>query len=470
MADLDIRKLFKQRTQRRFKKENQADQWVTDILESNNDTEYYITSKSLEDSDTITDINDIINKGFYVSAIFYCGSIFINKRVDVGLFIFTKNKPEKIRLGHKALQSFNKDNKQPQIIVNTNLPKEYSQYIYEIENWINNNNEPKDLNQTDTFGEIAYNKFLPQENLNPLYYITYEQNNKTEKNAKLSDYAEIIYPKSLSSFKDFKDLNVKVITADEYNTSYKNLNNSARTDTQLKTNDILINNKNEIYLCSSIDDYKTPIYVSPNNQVVLRGKMGINAHALYCILKLDDDLSYNVISPEMPVIEIKEDIDYDELYENLVGKKHSYYIEGVNDDNLKKQVQTCAHKQMEDVVQSDLAEICRCYDNKAYKAAIILCGSVLEAILYDWLKEMGEDIDDNWTLIDYINQIKFLYKPKWFDAATKAHEIRKKRNYIHPKKYVENNTLIDKKLCDNMREYLDYVIKTKQNLSPRNII
>ena len=146
MTNINVRKLFKFRTQRKFRTDSQFDSWVTDILKSCNNIEYYITSKAIDDKDTISDINQILEKGFFTSAIFYCGNIFTNREVSVCLFVFDKNKPEKIKLGYHELQSYNSSrNNKHQIEVNTNLPKDYSQYIYDIENWVNNDVKPKNL-------------------------------------------------------------------------------------------------------------------------------------------------------------------------------------------------------------------------------------------------------------------------------------------------------------------------------------
>ena len=99
---------------------------------------------------------------------------------------------------------------------------------------------------------------------------------------------------------------------------------------------------------------------------------------------------------------------------------------------------------------------------------MVLCGSVLEAFLYDWLLEKyhgeKEKISQDWTLQDYIQQIKEIYKPEWIDAAEKANVIRLKRNLIHPEQYIKCDAVIDKPLCDKMRNYLKYVIDTRSKL------
>ena len=127
------------------------------------------------------------------------------------------------------------------------------------------------------------------------------------------------------------------------------------------------------------------------------------------------------------------------------------------------------------IIIKDLDEIKDCFAHGDYKAAIILSGSVLEAFLIDWLSEKDnknyfeEDfmVFDKYRnryrradLIDYINTINELEKPNWIDAADKATTIRKKRNLVHAKLYINDND-ISKETCTQVIDYLEYVINTR---------
>lgn len=136
-------------------------------------------------------------------------------------------------------------------------------------------------------------------------------------------------------------------------------------------------------------------------------------------------------------------------------------------------------KDATDIVLKDLEEVRICQKYGAYKAAIILAGSILEAFLIDWISEINgvnyfdEDlwIDDKFDkhkrkradLIDYIDIIKDLRKPDWIEAAKKATTIRKKRNLVHAKLYIENKD-ISEETCNMVINYLEYVINTRWNL------
>ena len=128
-----------------------------------------------------------------------------------------------------------------------------------------------------------------------------------------------------------------------------------------------------------------------------------------------------------------------------------------------------------EIILKDLTELHACFNNKLYKAAIILAGSILEAFLIDWLSEIkNEDYFSKDYLIydkrlkrnrradlkDYIDKIQYLKRPSWIDAAEKATEIRRKRNLVHAKLYINDND-ISKETCTEVINYLEYVVKTR---------
>lgn len=128
-----------------------------------------------------------------------------------------------------------------------------------------------------------------------------------------------------------------------------------------------------------------------------------------------------------------------------------------------------------EIILKDLAELRSCINAKAYKAAIIMAGSILEAFLIDWLSELrgnnyfheaymiyDEHLEKNRRadLIDYINELQDIKKSSWVDAAKKATEIRKKRNLVHATLYINNND-ISKETCTEILDYLEYVINTR---------
>ena len=128
-----------------------------------------------------------------------------------------------------------------------------------------------------------------------------------------------------------------------------------------------------------------------------------------------------------------------------------------------------------EIIIRDIRELKECFNRGVYKAAIIMAGSILEAFLIDWLSEIHNTnyFDEDYlvfdtyrkkyrraNLKDYISVIAELKKPNWFDAAKKATEIRKKRNLVHAKLYINDND-ISRETCTEVINFLESVINTR---------
>ena len=99
------------------------------------------------------------------------------------------------------------------------------------------------------------------------------------------------------------------------------------------------------------------------------------------------------------------------------------------------------------LLKDDLVEINHCLDVDAYKSTLILCGSILEAILLDWISEIeqrnyfAEEKDPG--LNDVIKKLQI----QLGEAKENALRIKDKRNLVHPRRLLRNDEKIDKKLC-----------------------
>ncbi len=130
------------------------------------------------------------------------------------------------------------------------------------------------------------------------------------------------------------------------------------------------------------------------------------------------------------------------------------------------------------MISEDLEELDKCLQAKAYKATLILAGSILEAFLLDWLSEKdGIDYYENdymvkcvnkkgeeyWkeqdNLCAYIKNIPELQKPKWM--ADHAHKIRIARNNVHAKLCLSKREGINEKTCKKVIGYLNEVIDAR---------
>lgn len=131
-------------------------------------------------------------------------------------------------------------------------------------------------------------------------------------------------------------------------------------------------------------------------------------------------------------------------------------------------------------IKEDIAELDTCYSSGAYKATLILAGSILEAFLLDWLSEIDgknyfeqpykirvqkPDGTFKWEkkeqLNVYIDQIKELERPNWMEPSEKAHFIRESRNSVHAKVCLKREIGINAETCGKVITYLKEIIDTR---------
>ena len=152
---------------------------------------------------------------------------------------------------------------------------------------------------------------------------------------------------------------------------------------------------------------------------------------------------------------VQEDSLFDEWQELLFKKPHKYDISKYINDSM--------------------SELSINIPNGAYRSAIVLMGSILEAFLVDWASEQdgknyfekpyrtvnidGREQDWYMSLNDAICRIGKLVK-KW-DARDKADAIREMRNSIHPKVFFKQNKKITKQECEAALDDLKAVIKSR---------
>ena len=130
--------------------------------------------------------------------------------------------------------------------------------------------------------------------------------------------------------------------------------------------------------------------------------------------------------------------------------------------------------------QEDTKELDACFSAKAYKATLILAGSILEAFLLDWLSEIDgknyfeqdymqivEDRDGTrrWEkkecLCVYIDRIKEIERPEWMEESSHAHYIREKRNSVHAKICLKEDIEINEETCKTVIMYLNEIVNTR---------
>lgn len=170
-------------------------------------------------------------------------------------------------------------------------------------------------------------------------------------------------------------------------------------------------------------------------------------------------------------------------YNALLSNREKYVdgdsVEDILNQELAQNIKTCKTEAMKSFLSDDIKELNLCFNAKAYKATLVLAGSILEAILIDWLSEIkgvdyfnndyyvvrkdyrtGQERRKRADLIDYINEIKYIEKPNWAEGAKKADTIREKRNLVHAKLGIASSD-INEHTCRMVIRYLEDVIKSR---------
>ena len=127
---------------------------------------------------------------------------------------------------------------------------------------------------------------------------------------------------------------------------------------------------------------------------------------------------------------------------------------------MHERLQTTKNTQVRELFELDLHEIEKCYKAGAYKASLVLCGSLLEALVLDWLSEIDQHnyfedsgITNLENMIDKLRSAERLTQHE----SHLAHDVRKKRNLIHPKNYIINSPL-ERSVCESVMSDLQPLV------------
>ena len=131
--------------------------------------------------------------------------------------------------------------------------------------------------------------------------------------------------------------------------------------------------------------------------------------------------------------------------------------------DLQRQLQVSKNVLVRDLFDVDLREIEKCYKAGAYKGCLALCGSLLEALVLDWLSEIeNRDYFADSQITELRHLITRLREAEVITIHEQqyANEIRKRRNLIHPKNYLEN-TPLHKSICEEVMSKLKPLVKKR---------
>lgn len=344
-------------------------------------------------------------------------------------------------------------------------------------------------------------------NLMPTRYIEFAEKTKilSEPRTSLGDITCI---EKVSKIDDRLDDKCKVLKKFKYPLNYED--SDYKTSHKIKKGDILIKSRTisgNLELVYISDAPKSDVYAPADTFVLTVNDKRFNSEFLYLYLNSETFKKYatkyfvGTIAlrlqmkdlQQFPIIIPKSDLKY---YEGLFKYQQNpliynkEYIDILKQKPLNSDIETEFRleeiKQLADKYNSaakenymnDIKEVEACFNAGAYKATLILCGSILEGFLLDWLNELqpekdwlnqdfyidtkNNDAKKQYNLNDYINQIEKIKRPHWMKESAKAHEIRKQRNLVHAKLCLKEDVVINKRLCVEVIKYLKDIIDTRE--------
>jgi len=427
-------------------------------------------------------INELIKTNL-IDTIIKVPEVMYGATVEINILILNKNKKNN-KIYILDARAFYEKNKQEKIISNTN--------IEEIINLHDKKQERTNIAYYVKSDEILKDN-LP---IIPDKYILnniYKKSIKKQKTTKLPELAEI--------YKIGKNVNTGKFLPKEACIYPFDINKIATGDIsnfELKKGDIIFKNGliNSIYL---IDEVLENVFAESNDIIlrpikiqseylfeffkssIIKNFIELKSCGYFIRIRVELLKQIDIILPEKDkkeyrkLFELSNYLKIDEKsYKTLIENKTKYIDDDFENTICIEEMSKIYNTAAQTSISKDIEELNICYNAGAYKAAIILAGSILEAVLIDWLSEM-DGIDyfstdyiitkpDGTTkraeLIDYIEAIKEIKKPDWMDEADKAHEIRQKRNCVHAKLFI-NERDINKHTCEKVIRYLKEVLITR---------
>ena len=412
-----------------------------------------------------------------------------------------------------------KPNKGDDFVVPTKYTDKFNEYIKGLETWINEGI----IRDYDPQGQYEYTEVsmavVDTQKLYPKYYSKQALEvrhllEREEHVVRLSDVADVVVSAMIPPSRKNGEEMVKTLRTKDmrYPLYVDDLELGAPTNIVLQKKDIVFpkHGNAKPYLFNS--DTEEKIYASPN-MVVIKCRDILLPEYLYlylisdtavCILEsistgevirnisVNDLVSLPIVLPplheqhyraekyrtDFEILSSGNIRKYRKVGEIQSTKESADNIEDVLNIEIDSKIKIYTNKQLEELLENDIKELNICFKGGAYKATLILAGSILEAVLLDWLSEKdginyfketykitfqkdGKERERNANLADYINVINEIEHPNWMTTAEHAHKIRASRNLVHAKLCLKSSNNIDEKLCKEVIHYLEEVLETR---------
>lgn len=273
------------------------------------------------------------------------------------------------------------------------------------------------------------------------------------------------------------------------------------TNVQVHKGDIL-ENRGQFFLLDKEPAFE--LYAAPGCHVIrakevspeylyiyLKSKIAFKIRMAFSASRIDKMPVFVGNIEEFPVVLPQNDAKYyEELFEKISNPDERFFeslkmpdkkesVADVLDLETLANIKLNNEKLLRTHIDSDIEELKICYDNKAYKALVIMAGAILEAFLIDWKSEIDQinyfktDLivtkKDGSTgkadLADYIYLLYKEYEPKWNRTSKKAHMIREKRNRVHVKVCLSKTEDITKELCLEIIDNLKEIVESREKMT-----
>ena len=442
----------------------------------------------------------LIPEGYVLRSVFELGNVSSNRGVRFALFWFTKTQVRECLFAVLG-RGFEGAARGACLAESGNLRREYSAYIETCELYARGD-VPKVNADLGVFFSVSLSE-LDEGRFTPSYYLpelcSIRKALVDSDAVRLDSVAEVLKPRRIGGGDDVALLGPKNV---RFPVDLRDLERGCATTVALKSGDVV--------LCAVGEDNRAIVYEGGNDELVYARESCIvirpfGMSSEYLCFYLSSDIVKLMLRASSKGVVIKHlgikavsslpvsspsmgDAYYAREYVVLSGRGLRDYfdlatlriadpspVEVILDEEISVHIRAYYEEWLRSFLRADIKELNTCYSNGAYKAAIILAGSILEAVLIDWLSEIKHTnfflqacklIDRESgkprrpTLQNYIEEIRYISHPDWDREADSAHEIRKKRNLVHAKLCVDESAVGKESAC-KVIECLEQVLKTR---------
>ncbi|MDP1545266.1 MAG: restriction endonuclease subunit S [Anaerolineales bacterium] len=459
--------------------------YLNDISSSGGDKTVLVFPKVVLSSTQKQNIQlqEMIFKNWKIAGVFDIGKILEPEAsIEFSMLLVQKTQPTKIRFGiFNGVVTGTRRRKQFTSGIFIKMPplsEGFQKYTNSIQQILETDEAP--LSGKDFIFYEVDEKEFNRSQLNARFYrpdlVENEANIRNEKWVRLNEIAQILTPRPIN--RPTKTLAVKDFEYPFPETIAKSENG---TDLILKQGDILI---------SSVDTSKsflittTPpdeIRASRNLYVIRPRSELVTPEYLFLYLKSETAQKYAARYEKGSVfrrITLETLVNFPVVIPSLLTKKQSTELfeklfllksddpiaeinkflftpqklpqKAIQNEFITEVIESLRESKKErvgEILKSDFQEIERCLRVQAYKSCLILCGSILEVVLLDWLSEIDKkdyfESNDNIKLYAVIKKLS----EQLGESTQKAQNVREKRNLVHPKELLKASSEINREVC-----------------------